>query len=153
MFGVGGGEILVIALIAVILFGTEDLPQNMRKFMKAWNNFRGMTNDLQRTWLDVRDQVTRDLLVEKPHHPAPNEDQADLPQASSAVTADLSLSGDSHHTEQNSEANRKDSPNELPTVRPAEGALPQGSLSQSVSSSDSASAQSVTHPEHPDKST
>lgn len=70
MFGIGGGEILIIAVIAVVLFGTDDLPQNLRKFMKMWNDFRGATNDLQRGWFDVRDKVTRDILNEGTHaHP------------------------------------------------------------------------------------
>jgi Sec-independent protein translocase protein TatA len=80
MFGIGGGEILVVALVALLLFGNEDLPKNMRKMVKAWNDFRGVTNDLQRSWLDVRDQVTRDLMTEQ------NPKKPELPQenASSA---------------------------------------------------------------------
>ncbi|NBX15977.1 MAG: hypothetical protein EBR09_01280 [Proteobacteria bacterium] len=66
MFGIGGGEILVVALVALLLFGNEDLPKNMRKMVKAWNDFRGVTNNLQRSWLDVKDQVTRDLMTDQP---------------------------------------------------------------------------------------
>ncbi|MEY2988403.1 MAG: hypothetical protein RJB13_1924 [Pseudomonadota bacterium] len=70
MFGIGGGEILIIAVVAVVLFGTDDLPKNLRKFMKVWNDFRGATTDLQRGWFDVRDKVTRDILNESTNaHP------------------------------------------------------------------------------------
>jgi Sec-independent protein translocase protein TatA len=65
MFGIGGGEILLIALVAVVLFGTDDLPKNMKKFVNFWRDFRGVTNDLQRGWMDVRDQVTRDIMMER----------------------------------------------------------------------------------------
>jgi Sec-independent protein translocase protein TatA len=85
MFGIGGGEILVVALVALLLFGNEDLPKNMRKMVKAWNDFRGVTNDLQRSWLDVRDQVTRDLMTDQqpPKHDPQTQDN--LPAASEST--------------------------------------------------------------------
>jgi|1048.fasta_scaffold62447_1 Sec-independent protein translocase protein TatA len=90
MFGIGGGEIVVVALVALILFGNEDLPKNMKKLVEGWNKFRGVSNDLQRSWLNVRDQVTRDLLSDE--HPRPPESDSSNPtenQASNVSGSDL----------------------------------------------------------------
>jgi Sec-independent protein translocase protein TatA len=165
MFGVGGGEILVIALVALILFGTDDLPKNMRKFMKAWNDFRGATNDLQRSWLDVRDQVTRDILTEqRPPQPPAADQNASLPGES----ADAQLQSTSEHTSSapvegaeasvpqvesltentifDSSAQEENSP---PLVRPAQGALARGQLNE-VPTKEAVAATSA---QDPDKST
>ncbi|MBM3382008.1 MAG: hypothetical protein FJY29_06150 [Betaproteobacteria bacterium] len=165
MFGVGGGEILVIALVALLLFGTDDLPKNMRKFMKAWNDFRGVTNDLQKGWLDVRDQVTRDILTERSStQPAEQGQQSEAPAEDSTAAATLSSNtasealtegaeGQASHVESLSENTIFDSSEReaasAPQVRPAQGALARGQLADNHV--DVAAA--VTSPRDPDKST
>jgi len=156
MFGVGGGEILVIALVAVILFGTDDLPKNMQKFMKAWNNFRGMTNDLQRSWLDVRDQVTRDILTERP---AQNAHQSVAEESSEAQSRETSL--DSAQTKQEADVapvealgdetvyQESNDVADLPSPRVAIGSLAQGELEVSSPHENNALSSAV----DPDKST
>jgi Sec-independent protein translocase protein TatA len=156
MFGVGGGEILVIALVAVILFGTDDLPKNMQKFMKAWNNFRGMTNDLQRSWLDVRDQVTRDILTERP---AQNAHQSGLEESSEAQSSETSL--DSEQAKQDADAPSAEALGDntvyqeshdvadLPSPRVAIGSLARGELEDSNTNEKNA----VSSAADPDKST
>ncbi len=62
MFGIGSGEILVLAIIVLVLFGKEDLPATLRKFSKGWNEFRRVANDAQRSWSEVRDDVTRTIM-------------------------------------------------------------------------------------------
>ncbi|MEZ5228421.1 MAG: hypothetical protein R2710_17635 [Acidimicrobiales bacterium] len=59
MFGIGGGEFLVIALVALIAVGPEQLPSVMRKFgnyvaqLEAWptvsvaNSCRGWTSSIR----------------------------------------------------------------------------------------------------------
>lgn len=137
MFGVGGGEILVIALVAVILFGTDDLPKNMRKFMKAWNNFRGVTNDLQRGWLDVRDQVTRDILTERPEQPKESTQQLQADHETSVTaseddaTQQVELESGSSPTDQQSI--ESDPGADAPKVRPAVGAIAQGQIDETNS--------------------
>lgn len=150
MFGIGGGEVLVVALVALLLFGNEDLPKNMRKMVKAWNNFRGVTNDLQRSWLDVRDQVARDLMTEQPHedpsrsHAARSEDSK-LPLENSSAAdhaADHAHVGSELHSE---ESAAEDASNLLPIVQAAGGSVAQGELA-------SAPSQELTSPEKSDKS-
>ncbi|MFZ9520416.1 MAG: twin-arginine translocase TatA/TatE family subunit [Silvanigrellaceae bacterium] len=87
MFGIGGGEIVVVALVALILFGNEDLPKNMKKLVEGWNKFRGVSNDLQRSWLNVRDQVTRDLLSDEHPRPPENDPNAISEQKDSSDTS------------------------------------------------------------------
>lgn len=156
MFGVGGGEILVIALVAVILFGTEDLPKNMQKFMKAWNNFRGVTNDLQRSWLDVRDQVTRDILTERP---AQNAHQAVSEESSESESSATSL--ESAQSKQDPEAlpvealgdntvyQESHDVAEIPSPRVAVGSLARGELEDSNNDEKNAASLAA----DPDKST
>ena len=61
MFGLGGGEILVIVVIALVLFGKEDLPQTLKKMSKGFNEFKKVANDAQRSWNEVRDDVARTI--------------------------------------------------------------------------------------------
>lgn len=134
MFGIGGGEILLIALVAVVLFGTDDLPKNMKKFVQFWRDFRGVTNDLQRGWLDVRDQVTRDIMMEQtPAHRSSESDAKNLTSESSKDSNELEESP--AHAEQLSSESAVDegnsnSPEEshaepfVPVPRSAVGSLP-----------------------------
>lgn len=163
MFGVGGGEILVIALVALLLFGTDDLPKNMRKFMKAWNDFRGVTNDLQRSWLDVRDQVTRDILTERP--PVSPADPAHQTPPEAADNAAQSALSETDSTALESSADSSPRPEAIsentifesyqqeesttPLARPAQGALARGQLDEGSAESTSA----LTSAQGPDKST
>lgn len=149
MFGIGGGEVLVIAIVAVIVFGTEDLPKNMRKFMKAWNNFRGVANDLQRGWFDIRDQVTRDIMTDVPEKQLPSEKTltSDSSLTSSNNDAKPELSSDASPSGLNPSEDCEKS--ELPTPRQAQGVLAQGELEESRERDDT----SVTSSAVPDKST
>lgn len=121
MFGIGGGEILLIALVAVVLFGTDYLPKNLRKFMKVWSDFRGATHDLQRGWLDVRDKVTRDILSEESQAHAP--EQGAIPEAT-----DDTLEAGTDPTSPKAEGLAENTilaPHPRPEIRKAEGAYSQ----------------------------
>lgn len=143
MFGIGGGEILVVALIALILFGNEDLPKNMRKIVKAWNDFRGVTNDLQRSWLDVRDQVTRDLLTDQtphPHHQAPSgteqaQSTPDNPPESSSISSSSDLQSEQKHSDLVDASHHAEATDQnadlTPRIQPAEGIVSQDKTHQS----------------------
>jgi len=123
MFGIGGGEILVVAIVALLLFGNEDLPKNMRKMVKAWNDFRGVTNDLQRSWLDVRDQVARDIMTDRPE-----SQQSDTHTTDSA--AQVTGSDDSKSPLPPPEG-LHDGAFGQPVIQPAQGSLAQGHLVES----------------------
>ena len=47
MFGIGGGEIIFIILIALMLFGTDKLPETMRGFAKILAQLKNATNDIK----------------------------------------------------------------------------------------------------------
>ncbi len=55
MFNVGGGEVLVIMLIALIVLGPEKLPNAARQAGKYLGDFRRMSNGFQRELRDAMD--------------------------------------------------------------------------------------------------
>ena len=65
MFGFSGGEILLIALIALILFGNDKLPDNMKKMIKGLNQAKKVAKDVQISWQDVKTDVQRSINFEE----------------------------------------------------------------------------------------
>lgn len=63
MFGLGMGEIVLLVIIAVVLFGTNDLPKTLRKVAKGVGEFKKVASDAQRSWTEVRDDVTRTIMT------------------------------------------------------------------------------------------
>lgn len=55
MFNVGGGEVLVILLIALIVLGPDKLPDAARQAGKYLGDFRRMSNGFQRELRDAMD--------------------------------------------------------------------------------------------------
>ena len=55
MFNVGGGEVLVILLIALIVLGPDKLPNAARQAGKHLGDFRRMSNGFQRELRDAMD--------------------------------------------------------------------------------------------------
>jgi len=61
MFNVGGGEVVVILLIALIVLGPDKLPAAARQAGKYLNEFRRMSAGFQdeiRNAMDLADQTT-----------------------------------------------------------------------------------------------
>ena len=58
MFNIGGGEFLVIALIALIVLGPQRLPEAARQVGKAMGELRrissGFQNELKSAWTSRR---------------------------------------------------------------------------------------------------
>jgi sec-independent protein translocase protein TatA len=52
VFGVGTGEILIIVLVVLLLFGSKELPQNVKKIAKG-------LGDLQRTTQRAKDEIRK----------------------------------------------------------------------------------------------
>ena len=57
MFNIGGGEILVIALIALIAVGPEQLPSVMRKIGGFVNQVRSMTTGIRDEFMSAVDEA------------------------------------------------------------------------------------------------
>lgn len=64
MFSLGGSEILVLAIIALLLFGNKNLPENMKKMVKGLNEVKKVTNEAQRSWTEIRNDVTRQIMAD-----------------------------------------------------------------------------------------
>ena len=47
MFGIGGGELILIVIIALMLFGTKGLPEAARTFARVMSQLRNATNDIK----------------------------------------------------------------------------------------------------------
>jgi sec-independent protein translocase protein TatB len=61
MFNVGGGEIMVILLLALLVLGPDKLPEYTRKAGRYINEFRRMTSGFQeefRSAIDLGDGLT-----------------------------------------------------------------------------------------------
>lgn len=59
MFNVGGGEILVIALIALIVLGPQRLPDAARQVGKAMGDLRRLSNGFQNELKGALDEADR----------------------------------------------------------------------------------------------
>lgn len=64
MFSIGGSEILVLGILALLLFGNKNLPENMKKMVKGLNEVKKVAHDAQRSWHDIRDDVTRQIMAD-----------------------------------------------------------------------------------------
>lgn len=61
MGNLGGGEILIILLAALLFLGPQKLPEAARQIGKAMAEFRKMTTGFQR---EIRDAISDDSTVE-----------------------------------------------------------------------------------------
>jgi TatA/E family protein of Tat protein translocase len=48
VFGIGGNELLIIGLFALIIFGPDKIPEIARTVGKAWNTFKRAQEDMER---------------------------------------------------------------------------------------------------------
>jgi TatA/E family protein of Tat protein translocase len=62
MFGVGPWEILIIVVVALLLFGSKEMPQNARKIAKG-------LRDIQRTTQHAKDEIRKIIEEEDPPKP------------------------------------------------------------------------------------
>ena len=45
MFGIGGGELIFIVIVALMLFGTDKIPEAARSFAKIMSQVKNASND------------------------------------------------------------------------------------------------------------
>lgn len=82
MFNIGGSEMVVLGILALLVFGPEGLPGVIKTVMRTVHAFRQAANDFQhevKTALDD-ENVRRDQL-QRQRTPLPEELQADAEEA------------------------------------------------------------------------
>lgn len=67
MFNVGGPEILVIVIVALVVLGPEQLPKAMRTFGNVMGEIRKVSNGFQAEMRNAMDVSTEPSRTEKPH--------------------------------------------------------------------------------------
>ena len=69
MFGLGTGEILLILLVVLLLFGAKRLPELARGLGKGINEFRDAVDDSKK---QIMDETKRDNMEDS----EPNENES-----------------------------------------------------------------------------
>lgn len=91
MFNLGGGEILVILVVALLVLGPDKLPRFMRTVGKAVGDLRRASTDFQRTMnLELTEKETASD-AKKPETAAPEtlpESEPEQPEAAVTAPAD-----------------------------------------------------------------
>ena len=66
MFNVGGPEVLVVILVALIVLGPEQLPKAMRTFGSVMSEIRKVSSGFQAEMRNAMDAVVDTSAAEKP---------------------------------------------------------------------------------------
>lgn len=64
-FNLGGGEIFIIFLIVLMLFGAKKIPEFARGLGKGIRQFKDATDNIQRDIQDSVNDVKRDVDINK----------------------------------------------------------------------------------------
>jgi len=64
-FNLGGGEIFIILLIVLMLFGAKKIPEFARGLGKGIRQFKDATDNIQRDIQDSVNEVKRDVDINK----------------------------------------------------------------------------------------
>lgn len=67
MFNVGGPELLVIILVALVVLGPQQLPKAMRTFGSVMSEVRKVSDSFQAEMRSAMDSVVDTSATEKPH--------------------------------------------------------------------------------------
>src|SRR4051794_16397423 len=76
MFSLGGSEVIVILLVALIVLGPDKLPDTARKIGNVMGELRRMSHGFQQEIKSALD----DAVKEQPAQTAPNETAATQPR-------------------------------------------------------------------------
>ena len=64
MFGIGTGELLLIAFIALLVLGPERMPQLMRDVGKVMSDLRKTSEELQQEFLSADRKISAEKLLD-----------------------------------------------------------------------------------------
>ena len=70
MFGIGTGELLLIAFIALLVLGPERMPQLMRDVGKAMTDLRKTSDELQQEFMNADRKLSAEKLLDVATRPA-----------------------------------------------------------------------------------
>jgi sec-independent protein translocase protein TatB len=79
MFGIGFGEIIIVAIVLIIFVGPEQLPSLMRTLGKALRTMRQASLELRQT-IGIDEIITKDLLAQRPLPYKPTKPKQDAAQ-------------------------------------------------------------------------
>ncbi len=89
MFGIGSGELLLIAFIALLVLGPERMPQLMRDVGKAMTDLRKTSDELQREFLNSDRKISAEKVLDVVTRPSTTSAPEPAPAAEPvATTAD-----------------------------------------------------------------
>ncbi|MGQ1785115.1 MULTISPECIES: Sec-independent protein translocase subunit TatA/TatB [unclassified Saccharicrinis] len=61
LFSFGGGEIFIVLIAVLVLFGANKIPELARMLGKGMNEFRRATDDIKREFREGADEFKKDL--------------------------------------------------------------------------------------------
>ncbi|MFT3737725.1 MAG: twin-arginine translocase TatA/TatE family subunit [Breznakibacter sp.] len=62
LFGVSGGEILLIIVVILVLFGADKIPELVRSFGKGMNEFKKAADEIKRELVESANDIKQDAL-------------------------------------------------------------------------------------------
>ncbi|MEZ5137938.1 MAG: twin-arginine translocase TatA/TatE family subunit [Acidimicrobiales bacterium] len=121
MFNVGGPEVLVIFLVALIVLGPQQLPKAMKTFGSVMGEIRKVSNSFQAEMRSAMDSVVDASATEKPQ----SGSMADATPSSTATTSTIDevvARNDEHVEAGGAVAATGDEPGARPAIDPADRA-------------------------------
>ncbi len=112
MFGIGGQELILILLLALIVLGPRKLPEMAKTIGKALGEFQRATDDLKKE-IDV---ASRQKPAEPASKPVPEEDEQEPAAEETAPPTQEEVSSDNGETA----SEKKVAGDDSPVYRPGE---------------------------------
>jgi sec-independent protein translocase protein TatB len=86
MFGLGGGEIIVIVVVALLVFGPSKLPEIARVVKAAYQEFRKLNQQVSKTVNEIRQDIDLNLDLGLEDEPPGTASAAARPASSKSTS-------------------------------------------------------------------